>query len=153
MGLNGDRVEGGDRLGKFLVGDRVQLVFFRTAEMFKNCYVCIAITPFSQAIADYIRRMLIAAEDKEFGVWVEGGAEKCRISTTKAEGFHFCAGPAEARSGQSEGGKIWDYLHFWQGNRSQQCGGDAVTEWIAASENANRLAAMGEEFIDGALNG
>ena len=140
-------------MGESLAGDRVQLVFFGTAEVFEDCYVCIAVTPFSEPITDYIWRVLIAAEDEKFGVWIEGCAEECWISTTEADGFDFCAGPAEARSGQGEGGKGWDDLHFGQGNRSEQGGGDAVTEWITAGENADGLASMGEEFVDGALNG
>ncbi len=94
------------------MGDRVELFFFGSAEMFENCDFSVAITPFGEAIADNIWGMLIAAEDEEFGIWVEGSAEKCRISATKADGFDFCAGPAEARSGEGKGGKGWDYLHF-----------------------------------------
>ena len=102
-----------------MVGDRVELFFILAAEVFENCYLSVAIAPFSEAIADNVWSMLVAAEDEEFGVWVEGGTEMGWVSATKADGFNFCAGPTEARSGQSEGGKGGDYLHFWSGNRSE----------------------------------
>ena len=48
---------------------------------------------------------------------------------------------------------MWNDLHLFKGNLLEESAGDAITQRIAASEDADGAMAVGQKFGDGVLDG
>ncbi len=85
-------------------GDRGLVSFFGSAEVFESGDDRFAVAPVGEVVADEVWGGFVAAEDEEFCVGVEFGAEKVDVAGAEADGFEVCCGPAEAGGGEGEGG-------------------------------------------------
>ncbi len=78
-----------------------------------------AVAVVGEVLTDQVWGGFVAAEDEEFGVGVEFGAEEVDVASAEAELFGVCGGPAEAGGGEGGGGEVREELQFCQWNVAQ----------------------------------